>query len=572
MAKIFPILNETQLAELPSKAEAIVYQTLKRDLDDTYLVIHSKTYVAKRKDGSHTDGEADFVIFSAKHGLVTVEVKGGGIMYDPASGWYSIDRMMQKHQIKNPVIQAKNQKFAILDQLQSSRTWVSLRRRIVLGHAVLFPNLDSVSDLEQSDCPQEIMGGKSVLSDIKSWVDKVFLFWSSNNQKALGTEGLQAIEKIFCRPMSVRPLLRDILDADDRLRIQLTNEQASVLRTLSRHKRAAIVGAAGTGKTILAVEKAHTLAELGNEVLLLCYNKALGATLKRQFSPPNNVSVYTFHQFCQYCSRKCIEKGITDPIEKARAEVPNDDYFDIQLPLAAFYAIEELGDILRFDAIIVDEGQDFGEEYWLPVEMALKDLDSSWLYIFFDENQRLYSRVSSFPIPQSETFPLTKNCRNSKPVHELAYRFYEGEPVDDSGIEGIDPVFIKSDSVKTQARKIANLITELIIKEHLAPESIGVLVAGQPKEQFYDLLKEEILPKKVKWSREEHFQKNSILMDTVRRFKGLEREAIFLWLDDHSETQEMLMYVGISRAKSLLYIIGHGERMSLLESSQDSIT
>lgn len=52
--------------------------------------------------------------------------------------------------------------------------------------------------------------------------------------------------------------------------------------------------------------------------------------------------------------------------------MPNDDYFDVQLPLAAYYAIEELGDKLQFDAIVIDEGQDFGEEYWLPVEMALQ--------------------------------------------------------------------------------------------------------------------------------------------------------------------------------------------------------
>jgi hypothetical protein len=63
------------------------------------------------------------------------------------------------------------------------------------------------------------------------------------------------------------------------------------------------------------------------------------------------------------------------------------------------------------------------------------------------------------------------------------------------------------------------------------PESIAVLVAGQPKEYFYDALRSETLPKPAMWSREEQFQTNGVLMDTVKRFKGLERDVIFLWVD-----------------------------------------
>lgn len=564
MARIYPILTEAQLSGLPSQAEATVYRCLRDDLDDRFVVIHGKSFVAPRKDGGHRDGEADFVIFSAKHGLLIVEVKGGGVTYDPATGWRSVDRKGGTHEIKDPVAQAKSQKYAILDQLQSHRLWMGLRRRIPFGHAVLLPDIDSIDKLELPECPNDIVGGKSVLRDIAGWLHHVYQYWGGENCSPLGDDGLRVVEQILCHPIEVRPLLRDILDADNALRIRLTTEQASVLRTLGRHRRAGIVGAAGTGKTILAVEKARMLADTGANVLLLCYNKALGVTLNRQFAPSGRVLACTFHQFCQHCCRRCVEEGRSDPLDRARAEVPNDDYFDIQLPLAAFYAIEELGDALRFDAVVIDEGQDFGEEYWLPVEMALRSSEESWLYVFYDENQRLYSRVSSFPIPESGTFPLTKNCRNSKPVHDLAYKYYEGEPADDSGIDGVNPVPIVSPSLGSQAKQTARHVTKLIHDEGVAPESIAVLVAGHPKEVFYDLLRNEILPRSAKWSREEHFQECSVLMDTVKRFKGLERDVIFLWVDQQSVSDDALMYVGISRAKSVLYVVGDSGSLRML--------
>lgn len=87
-------------------------------------------------------------------------------------------------------------------------------------------------------------------------------------------------------------------------------------------------------------------------------------------------------------------------------------------------------------------------------------------------------------------------------------------------------------------------------------DAIAVLIAGSPKDKFYDLLQHQTLPNPTRWSREEHFQDNSVLIDTVKRFKGLERDVIFLWLDSNSIADDALMYVGISRTKTVLYLIG----------------
>jgi superfamily I DNA and RNA helicase len=65
-----------------------------------------------------------------------------------------------------------------------------------------------------------------------------------------------------------------------------------------------------------------------------------------------------------------------------------------------------------YEAIIVDEGQDFQPHWWLSLQCLLADFDQGLLYIFFDDNQNLYHRDTVLPegIPR---FPLTRNCRNT---------------------------------------------------------------------------------------------------------------------------------------------------------------
>ena len=66
------------------------------------------------------------------------------------------------------------------------------------------------------------------------------------------------------------------------------------------------------------------------------------------------------------------------------------------------------------------------------------------------------------------------------------------------------------------------------------------------------------MPKPATWLEEGVRGKTTVLIDTIQRFKGLESPVVILWgLDtiDLSKRQELL-YVGMSRAKSLLIIVG----------------
>jgi phosphate starvation-inducible protein PhoH len=70
------------------------------------------------------------------------------------------------------------------------------------------------------------------------------------------------------------PLGAELEEEDEKI-VQLTEQQLMVLQVLRKRRRAAIAGCAGSGKTMLALNKAIQLNDQGFCVLLICFNVAL---------------------------------------------------------------------------------------------------------------------------------------------------------------------------------------------------------------------------------------------------------------------------------------------------------
>ena len=242
-------------------------------------------------------------------------------------------------------------------------------------------------------------------------------------------------------------------------------------------------------------------------------------------------------------------RSIVDP-------TPGRDLYDVQLPNALAYSIEILPD--RYDAIVCDEGQDFREEFWVPLELLLSDYERAPFYIFYDDNQNIYARAGTFPV-RDEPFTLTTNCRNTAPIHLAAYKHYAGVPVSPPDIEGDEVQFEVSPGRDAQAAKINARIVDLIARQGVAAGDIAVLIADAlRKTDYYAALRRLPLPRPASWLEGGIRGNNTVLIDTIQRFKGLESPVVILWgLDtvDLARSEELL-YVGISRAKSLLIVFG----------------
>src|SRR5262245_37538849 len=129
MARFYPATPPTMPA-----SEGRVWRALEM-LEDGWIVFHSVTWQAPRA-GREGDGEADFILLHARHGMLVLEVKGGRI--ELADGrWFTTDRNGARNEIRDPFRQAVDSKHALLRYLQD----VALRPTPTIGHAIVFPDI-----------------------------------------------------------------------------------------------------------------------------------------------------------------------------------------------------------------------------------------------------------------------------------------------------------------------------------------------------------------------------------------------------------------------------------------------
>lgn len=98
------------------------------------------------------------------------------------------------------------------------------------------------------------------------------------------------------------------------------------------------------------------------------------------------------------------------------------------------------------------------------------------------------------------------------------------------------------------------------------------MIAKRPKALAYELLQARGHVAGIAWTMEVHGRARHVLVDTVARFKGLEAHAVVLWIgdevvgDEHWET----VYVGVTRAKSLLAVVGSRGTLTTLRAKGDA--
>lgn len=353
--------------------------------------------------------------------------------------WYS-----NQHVIKDPFDQAKGNKYSLLEKLREIPFWKD--RWLTIGHAVAFPDIVATSAL-RLDAPEDIVLDGSDLTQIERWVDATMAFWRGRGGNGpLGEEGVQELVKLLSPSWELRaPLALEFADESQTF-VRLTEEQFNLLDFLNGQRRAAIAGCAGSGKTMLALEKAKRLAEQGFRVLLTCYNRYLAEYLAGDETLPPEVEVRHFHSLCWRLAR---EAGLGDETRESQSQ----EWYNDTLPQLLMSAADKLGP--QYDAIVVDEGQDFREEWLLVLLYLLKDPDAEILYIFYDDNQNLYQEALRLPAVLP-VFSLHRNCRNTRHIHDSFLPFYRGAAkLDTLGPLGGRPRSTSTAMKKSRRRRFA---------------------------------------------------------------------------------------------------------------------
>jgi hypothetical protein len=539
MAQMYP--NELDLST-ESPAECLLYEIFRDGLDNSYTVFHSVAWQALDGNGRTRDGEADFVIAHPARGILVMEAKGGIIQYEAKSRrWISISRNDQKaHLIKDPFKQAKTSKYTLMDLVSGIVGYPNYR--INMGHAVAFPDVTIGNEVLGPDRPADIVLDQTGLANISQWVGNCLAYWRGEmtQKETAPTETVvEGLLEILGKSWELRPKMWGEFEIENRKFVQLTQQQYQVLDMLNRHRRVAICGCAGSGKTMLAVEKATRLARQGFKTLLTCFNKTLALDLKAKLESVPNLDIIHFHELCHQLAEKA---DLLPP------QTTEQEYFDVLLPEALLPSADKLG--IRYQAIVVDEGQDFMDNWWLPLQFLLEDPDQGILFIFYDDNQRIYVPSGVFPV-HMHPIALTVNCRNTQVIHQLILRFYQSQDHPSARGPLGRPIEVITYNNGAELRDQVQKVLSHLNSEGVPSDEIAVLtLVGKRAQQFWndDMTNQwPPLPGKVYCS-------------TVHSFKGLERSVIILagiekWMLQNWQDIEKLLYVGSSRARNHLIVI-----------------
>ena len=214
---------------------------------------------------------------------------------------------------------------------------------------------------------------------------------------------------------------------------RLTDEQYRLMKVLGRRRRALISGCAGSGKTLIAADKALRIADANYSTLFLCHSPLLAEWVVSLTA--GKVHVTTVEQLVRDVIGDAPSSGGARPGWSNYSGPTADDLGH------AFDVIVDHGP--RWDAIIVDEGQDFVSEWWTLVEACLSHPDESLLYVFFDEAQSLIPfRAGDYPIDE-DPIDLSRNCRNGGQVLTLMRELMPDTPEAEPALVGHGRVLIQ---------------------------------------------------------------------------------------------------------------------------------
>ncbi len=136
MAKLFPTLTP---AEIQNPGERTVARALVEHLPNRVEVFHGFNWLTRSRAGTIQEGECDFVLLDANHGLLFVEVKGGSLLFD-GSQWVRIVRGEERLLNKDPFAQAQRGMYDIVDLVKDQFGRAGENLPFTYGFAVAFPD------------------------------------------------------------------------------------------------------------------------------------------------------------------------------------------------------------------------------------------------------------------------------------------------------------------------------------------------------------------------------------------------------------------------------------------------
>ena len=556
MARLIPSLIDEQTP--PGERE--VFNMLTHG-PDNWVIMHSLDLAPWNR---RKRTEIDFVAIVPDCGILCIEVKSHLSITFDGSNW-------SPPEIKrSPFKQASDGRHIFYRNL---RELAPQFRSVPVVHLCIFPSASFYLTPNLSLQPWELMDSRVFRSfrnqsdfcqDLEQRILKSID--EDCNLKRLTTPlSDKAIKTIvdYCVPVQKRrPDAREeIAQREQEIERILRDQQKPVFQLAENNDRIIVFGAAGTGKSLIAMELARRKAESGLRVALLCFNRLFGEWVKEKMSQIEpelpNLVVGTVIQVMAEMTGTVIP------------ETPDKIFWNDILPAQLEEKITdpELHAIVSFDYLVLDEAQDILSRpaVWECLLQFLEGglrvgryaLFGDFEHQVFGERDLLIQSLNTLNLEaQPARWMLTENCRNYSIVGGTAVllsgfekKVYSGYMRSGGGVANYSISYYTSEV--EQSHQLAAAL-KAFKEQGYRPEEITILsfssiencIAKSP------IFKGQHLQPARHSGRFTHYS-------TVHSFKGLENKVIILTdvslgeADFHRD----LFYTGMTRATESVRVL-----------------
>lgn len=558
---------------------------------------------------------SDFIIWMPTHGLLAVEVKDWvKTNFKEINSNYFRGNFYKKDKevvVTNPKIQARDIAMNLIKKCKANDSLIAKngphqgKTLFPITHCVFYTNIykedaiklglleDGINEINKvffKDDLEYILDHKDQKKELLRKF--YYCFKEFFNFEPLSFSEIKALRYLLFPEIQVNTLdNEELFTTDIENLMALDIHQETTAKNIGTGHRI-LKGVAGSGKSLVVACRAKYLNAIypNWKILIVCFNNTLCNHIFNMMNEKqvNNLDILTYH-------------GLVKKTTQANLKILHNetqDEYNVRIADILNNYLRNNTSHQKYDAILIDEGQDFAQE-WIQSLVNIINPESNSILFCYDPAQNIFNRKrpswKSFGLEVQGKKPteLMRCYRNTKEILQTAKLFLNNKAQESSVIEddfdkvldpdtgeckvGTLPITYQSKSLEDTINLIVKKIGALI-KNNQSENSIAILIARELSiskvDQLLDNAFHEYAPS-VKYKfiintqdkRSLNLKEPSVKILNFESSKGLEFENVFLIglenmprlsaknTNRDEDTERKLTYVAMTRARKNLYMI-----------------